>query len=746
MCMAQKNIDDLVLKVQRNMFRLLFAFNSKSIFTKIGGNTYIGTRHGLPKELAAAAIMTDSSLPIQPRDHIYCEPSMAIDIGADAVMIEMGKYRSPRIDYFTTDFLPGKSLLILPSKVVNVVSYIVDFQPPTCDKVEKMYCYDTVEAVRGNSGALLVSLENNGFSIVGMHIAGDEMMGRGWACPFRSIPIANGMAMMDTFLVGGLPPEIVELREKSILNHYDHICSGQVLGSLANGHTMRPYSTLVETPAKEFYQCKLEVPKLGNRVEDNVFICPDFRRMYHMLMARPAIRPDIVFLAQEAMFIQLARILPADLKRDSIPNVLNGMGNGIKPLKTSTSAGYGLSGKKEDHLFSDKERKYPRSHIMRDVYEKIIMYDNNYFVPAWTAPSQKDEPVKAEKNSKGDIRLFYPTQYVDNILMACYFGPLFRSMIDYRFEIPGCEGVNAADPREWACVANKLKGEGIDFTKILDLDGAFWDLLQSFSVYAMEVAIRLLMRCPDYVNVYNILLGIMNTELHSILVIMGWDLVLLFNRMLSGKFGTTVWNIFSMQFAWNVVMIISCFSLEVEKRMLFSVKQQVLNVILEETLRDLYGDDNGSTFSYVIHQYIKDPIVFVKIFLWIGVEMQSGDKQSAIKYTTIDNFKFLKRGFRYDNGFCYAPLDENSIYKMISFYDTRGGVSYTEFLNTNLPLMQACWFMHGRERFDFETKRMVSLVEILQHVPESSAVEFTPKTWDDYQLLYVQGQHVEWGL
>lgn len=302
---------------------------------------------------------------------------------------------------------------------------------------------------------------------------------------------------------------------------------------------------------------------------------------------------------------------------------------------------------------------------------------------AVTMGAEKDEVRTISKLNSMKIRIFYTFCIYLNTLMKMYLIPLFNILLENPF-FSKCFGKMNSGSTEWQDFYNYLgkdflKFEG-DFSSYDNSHGLRQVEMVGHTVYLFAIKwygdVEIAKAC--YILTYTLALQIF---------IYRNDVVLKWKGLLSGRMDTLVFNSID-----NVeLMIIAFWKFYPGKDFFMYVKPGTLG---DDNLTGIHPD-----FSDFSIRNLKD------VFLDWGYVLTSAQKNEVgdIDFVSNDVMTFAKRTFRFDSdiGSIVAPLNQDSIYRMLCFKKDRdNGMTDVQHYAVLLDVAAREFFLHGREKYD----------------------------------------------
>jgi hypothetical protein len=333
----------------------------------------------------------------------------------------------------------------------------------------------------------------------------------------------------------------------------------------------------------------------------------------------------------------------------------------------------------------------------------------------------KDEVRLKSKTDIAKLRLFFTVDPIINILMKMYIAPL-RS---YLLKFPNISKIFAqinSSSNQWHELAKYLKFLGIDWD-LVDLDFTSYDA--SHFCAMMDVVAYLVYKLAlffyeneEAASLCYYLVVLMKAK---VMKHMG-DIALILKLMPSGCDMTLMFNCFV-----NIILMIYGF------QCLFPSKNasQFFELVRPATL----GDDNLSAVHNSIPQF--NAISLKEIYSEVGYRITNATKgPQVLANVSREDAQFLKRKFRFDPdiGEYMAPLDSESIWKMLSFWDKdkQLNVSFSVRMSQAFDVAQREFFLYGKEYLS-------EIMPVLRELADIQDISVPWKTYEDMKSTYISG-------
>lgn len=298
----------------------------------------------------------------------------------------------------------------------------------------------------------------------------------------------------------------------------------------------------------------------------------------------------------------------------------------------------------------------------------------------------KDEVLSEEKIGKGKGRFFWVASYTNN-LEGRRRGLNALAHVLAKPEQHSCyAAINAGGP-EWGEMY-RLLSDGGKRKKVLETDQSSYDthhgvMIGGYIAYMEGVATRIGYSPEEAKGLSRVLAAMFHA-----LIVMEGNVYAVERLLSSGRFDTIVANSITHKLIYYYAFV--AHYVRAGEPVPLSVKDKI-------TLA-LVGDDSLASFSDELTWFTGDYLS--EICDELGFEITSAKKDgTGLELVPIEEATFVKRRFRVDGSRVFAPIEEKSIYKSLS-YMTKSSVTEEEREVGVWRAAQAEFFMHGRERFD----------------------------------------------
>ncbi|APG76686.1 hypothetical protein [Beihai picorna-like virus 55] len=448
--------------------------------------------------------------------------------------------------------------------------------------------------------------------------------------------------------------------------------------------------------------------------------------------------PKVLEMATESYKERLRKFLPPVEKEYRRPLTDYETINGIPGvafyggINRTAGAGYGCS-KKSKYLVEDIRPNYPNGvNFTADVYVELDhlrgeIYNGNMVRPTFKAnlknemrslrerkqedidqirasfPGRSDEEISAAVNADynfvtheiKDARVFMGAPMLWSHEMRRLFLPVIRVLQLHNLVSECAVGINHASG-DWARLFKHLTKFGRK--NVGDGDGKHYDKVESPEVLLRdgEICIFVARYWLEYSERDLMAMQIMVEDLAFPLIHMLFSLVTLHGSLASGSVVTVNFNSLTnslyMRCAWIML------GLDIAE---FDDKVALTT----------YGDDNA--FGTCEPTYNFNNIS--RVFKEVGYEYTPPDKGvDGYTFKDISELQYLKRSFAERDGKVFAPLDMQSINRMLSWIvDSK--LSPHEHLFAIIPAVELEFYQHGREVYNDYTSWLQEADVIKEH-------------------------------
>nr|ASG92524.1 putative non-structural protein [Picornavirales N_OV_080] len=388
----------------------------------------------------------------------------------------------------------------------------------------------------------------------------------------------------------------------------------------------------------------------------------------------------------------------------SLENVLNGEADVafVDSLNYSTAMGLPYKGQKKDafELRSDGKRECP-DFLKDEMNEFIENARNGEYTIGLGKAVIKDEAIPLEKEK---ARIFIVCPIVLLLLGRMYTLSILRFFSLYSVRVESAVGINATS-LEWRQLYSHITRFGSG--RMIAGDFKSFDKIFSpaLCMKIIDVIVHIA-RMGEYDDDdIRVLVAVIYSTFFAPV---SWNstIIIFQGYNTSGNFGTVMFN--------NIANSILC------RSMYFSIYDSLSITVTwmyhERVVQVNYGDDNvlGVHEDEKIFHHTSLQAAFAKCSITYTMADKEAASEELIDISRVD---FLKRTFRLEGEYIFAPLAEKSIYKMLTV-----GIP-SKFISEETQLCQvmqsALWeaFQHGEAYYDFIRCLVSEIIEIQDLAP-----------------------------
>lgn len=371
----------------------------------------------------------------------------------------------------------------------------------------------------------------------------------------------------------------------------------------------------------------------------------------------------------------------------------------IRGINRSKSAGYPWSlesSKGKRKWFGSDEWKFGAEAevVKQEVERKIENITRGRYEPSLYTDTLKDETRPIEKVLAGKTRVFAAASMDFVILFRMYFLGFLAFIMMNRVNNEVAVGINAHSP-EWHKLAKNVTVHGKDRViagDFTDYDGTLHpDILWQ----VCEIANRWYDDGNDAIR-----RAIFEDVVHSWHVT-GLEVNQWTHSQPSGNPGTAVVNSIYNSIAMRIAYC--------------NETGLPMHTFNENIAMVSYGDDNLLNVSAKVDI---DQAGFTRGLATIGMKYTSEDKSEACSFRSINDVRFLKRGFRFEPniGLWVAPLVCNSINERLNWQHRVPNPRETLMQSVEGAIVE--WSLHDDETFKYWTKKIRSAIREIGFAPE----------------------------
>lgn len=433
--------------------------------------------------------------------------------------------------------------------------------------------------------------------------------------------------------------------------------------------------------------------------------------------------------------VEDVHVVPLSVAVNGFPGVPN-----VDAQKFTTSAGHGFPGPKKKYIQSEEEfeewstfREYDAEVVaeITRIYELTVQGIRTH--PIFTA-QLKDEMISLAKRAMKKTRGFYMCPVAFLTVMRMFTTGLTRVMVRRRDLFRHAVGLNTHS-EQWDDLYkesqkipgdNWMAGDFKGFDKILSI------LIQNG---AKKVFLAVAKHCGFTEQELLALDTLLSDNITAVVDFFG-TLIMLLGGEVSGHqittFFNSICNILLHLYAWVVLAV------EMKMDPTEAARQFWVLVFIR-----VLGDDIMAKVHPDAPWYNHTSVQ--RIFDSIGIVYTMADKLSeSVPYISYEEVGFLKRRFANHElfpGMKVAPLDKESIYKMLIYTNPSKAVSEEEQLAMAICSAMSEAFFHGHEFYH----QLASLIEDAPKTPELEArmEQFPAPTWNQMyeRFLFASPKH-----
>lgn len=388
---------------------------------------------------------------------------------------------------------------------------------------------------------------------------------------------------------------------------------------------------------------------------------------------------------------------------------LNGVPGCVEPMNKKTSMGFPVMGPKEAWLLTDASVDASMHNVLKEEFQTEIeeienVYKSGFRPGTVFMATYKDEAVK---RSKTKTRVFFAGPAVFTFLCRKYLGFLSSMIVKHNFLFENAVGIDAHSDKwdELYVRMTSFAGNNIcgDFG---DYDATLYEECMAVS---HKIVVDMCSACGYTELELLVVKGLLTDLLFPLVCCKGvlWE----FNGPnVSGQPLTTIINGFCGSF---------------NMRYVFYKKHPHERLVRFDTVVRLvmYGDDNWSTVknthTWFNQNAIKDTLSDV------GMVYTDANKSvgALCEFTPVEEVSFLKRGFKFstDLGYVVAPLELNSLYKMLH-WRKRSEISSQEHAKIVAHACVCEALFHGREVYEELQRVMIDALGVYSISPTLTTI------------------------
>ncbi len=382
---------------------------------------------------------------------------------------------------------------------------------------------------------------------------------------------------------------------------------------------------------------------------------------------QPGCIPDDYMMLATADYCQLIMQKSVHYNRprivyEDIEEIIKGFGN-VKPIASSTSAGYPMSAPGAENLKKDYYAAIAEGNVTltASILEKIKIEVENtldkyksgvrpFF--AYT-DNLKDEKRPIEKALVGKTRLFSGSPFILLILFRKYFGAFADAFFEMNIDVGSAIGVNPYSDN-WDFIYRKLAKFGTREGKVKVGAG-------DYARYDCKLVALIMMAILEIINDWY---G--GTKEESDMRTWLWQEIINSKHIFDKEY--YVWTC-SLPSGNPLTAIINTMCNNLIYRLAWLFNNNQMSEFTKNVYLICFGDD--SLFS-VSEKYSAafNELVLPSLMKFVGMEYTTESKGAAsVDFRNIEDIEFLKRSFRKIPHFnrWIAPLREESIFEMLNW-------------------------------------------------------------------------------
>jgi len=598
------------------------------------------------------------------------------------------------------------------------------------------YAYN-VPTKKGDCGLPLVTrVGNSGSVIAGIHVGGKD--NRGFSVPITVDMINRAIESTYTIMAissqSDFDHELLEPTRKSPFVH-ESFLPLEYIGRVPGPILLKNKSKMVRTPFAPIMDDVLSLlgasrtqtfmkPVMKPKNVDGCYVSPynvNLRKMAKPMRSLDAFR---LMRIRDKLVDRIVTML-RDRGVDSLsPVLLETAINGFEDddyyrrINMNASAGFGLPGKKIEYFHDcsvdDRKNFVLKEEVVANLTRCLETYGRGERCHFIYKAQLKDEPRPIEKVLTGSTRLFYMSNLENLLLSRMFLGPFYTLMVQHGDIFRTSVGINIHDEAD-ALVRDMLE-VGDNF---IEFDYSGFDVSNVFDIAQCASSVVLGVLAEFGYNAYSleVVRGLLSDTLFPI-VELNKDLFTKPGMQMSGRYATAEDN--SLR---NLIMLI------------YAWENLYDDDFFECTRVNTFGDDVvGSVDSDHLgfnNLYYQD---FARVHYGMVVTPAvKGNDMAA--FMTVDEISYLKRNFVLREGVYVAPIDVNTIYKMMEWRIPSSSITDMEqYIAMTISCLWEVFFHCERERYDRIRNMFVEVLVNHFSLPASYFYERFPT----YDFLYTE--------
>lgn len=336
----------------------------------------------------------------------------------------------------------------------------------------------------------------------------------------------------------------------------------------------------------------------------------------------------------------------------------------IRRVNASTAAGFGLSGKKKDHLpIVDDEKREPTSDVKAEVLRILEHYQKGESSFVVYKAALKDEPRAQAKVDAGATRMFFVSPLPFLIVQRMFLAPIFSLMIEHREAFGTAIGIDMH--RE----ADALYKQLTNFSKrIIEQDYKGYDTSMDPDFrWAGITYLIMLAKELGYTEEALLMMKAFLTDCTFPQICLLLDL---FGACIqpSGFYGTAEFN----SIIGRIIMRYMFYKLQKEmpEGLVPSAHVPGKADYATYVLDQVYGDDLLAAVKEAVASWFNNITYQRACLQYAGMITTPATKGAEMsEFVLSSEMSFLKRRFVFHPSFqrVVAPLDKDSLYKMLEW-------------------------------------------------------------------------------
>lgn len=509
-------------------------------------------------------------------------------------------------------------------------------------------------------------------------------------CPITIMPPMGVTYCLDADIVrNDLIPKVstvtIQTHSKSILGHLDKI---DRIGDYVATVSMPPSKSDTKVRRSELYPIvsnfdsrieNLAPPHCNDRIINGNYISPFLATARQMSSCGEIVDHSSMSMASSIVLKEVLSVCDfSECAPFTIHQTIHGTSL-TQPLNRTTSAGFGLGGKKDDYVVGSFDSPIFTRQMAENLIAALESIDAGNPIINYAKASVKDEVIAISKSEEGLERVFFVGGMVYLLLCRQYLGPIMEIFMINRASLFGQIGMNAIGVEFHNRLTAMMNHVGSDASDInwFDSDFSKYDKTLFILRYAVNILHQIVDTSAFYRSnpkeshrIHTIING-----LAEYVMILRNDVFIMHDKMPSGVFGTAWVNclceaiIEVVQFHYlNVKRLTGSYPVN----NLFVAESERVCPFFKNVALINYGDDNLKCVKpSLVSVYSHDGIMrFSEVFC---MKITPAHKSSLrIEAKQLTDVLFLKRTPRYHDVLqrYVGALDTLSISKMLAFTDS----------------------------------------------------------------------------